>query len=52
MEEDEADHRVEDPDGAVEREDRDQRHLQQDDEQPDDHEEEPVAAGELEPREA
>jgi len=51
VEEDQSKNRVEEPDVVVEREDRDQRHLERDDEQRDDDEEEPVASGELEPGE-
>ena len=51
VEEHEAEDRVEQPEVVVEREDRDQRHLDRDDEQRDDDQEEPVAARELEPRE-
>ncbi len=43
--------RVEEPERVVEREDRDQRHLQRHDEQRDHDDEEPVAARELEPGE-
>ena len=42
---------VEDPEGVVEREHRDQRHLQRDDEERDHEDEEPVPPGELEPGE-
>src|SRR5262245_32689309 len=51
VEEDEAQNRVVDPERVVEGEDRDQRHLQRDHEERDDEDEEPVAPGELEPRE-
>src|SRR5215208_394188 len=51
VEEDDPRHGVVQPDVVVEREHRDQRHLQRDDEQADHHDEDPVAAGELEPRE-
>ena len=51
VEEDQAEHRVEEPEVGVEREDRDQRHLDRDDEHRDHGDEEPVAAGELEPGE-
>ena len=51
VEQDQAEHRVEQADAVVEREDRDQRHLQRHDEQRDHDEKEPVAPGELEPRE-
>ena len=51
VEEHEPEDRVEEPEVVVQREDRDQRHLDRDDEQRDDDQEEPVAARELEPRE-
>src|SRR5581483_2705483 len=51
VEEDERDHRVEDPQVVEERKDRDQRHLKRYNEQPEDDNEEPVAAGEVDPRE-
>ena len=47
----EPEHGVEEAERVVEREDRDQRHLQRHDEQRDDDDEEPVAAGEVEPGE-
>ena len=51
VEEDEPWDRVEEPERVVEREDRDQRHLDRNDEERDDEEEQPVAPRELEPRE-
>ncbi len=51
MEEHDREDRVEDPEGVVEREHGDQRHLQWHDQKGDDEDEEPVAAGEVEPRE-
>ena len=51
VEEDQPGDRVEEPEVVVEREDRDQRHLDRHDEHRDDDDEEPVAPRELEPGE-
>ena len=51
VEQDQAEHRVEDPDLVVERENRDQGHLQRHNEERDDADEGPVAAREVEPGE-
>src|SRR6185295_5531379 len=51
VEEDQAEDRVEDPDLVVEREDRDERHLQRYDEQRHDGDERPIASGKVEPGE-
>ena len=51
VEQDDPEHRVEEPEGVVQPEHRDQRHLQRHDEQRDVADEDPVTARELEPRE-